>query len=109
MAETPAQTPTRNAILIDERDNVVTVTRALAAGEAAVFAAGDEVVRLTTTGAVPDGHKVARCAIAVGDAIMKYGEPIATATCPIGEGDHVHTHNVRSRRAQPDVLREQLG
>ena len=41
-----------------------------------------------------DGHKYARCDIAAGADIVKYGMPIGHATCPIRAGEHVHVHNV---------------
>jgi len=41
-----------------------------------------------------DGHKYARCAIAAGAPVIKYGLPIGHATCPIAAGEHVHVHNL---------------
>lgn len=42
------------------------------------------------------GHKYARTDIATGEKIIKYGQPIGTATTDIKKGDHVHTHNVKT-------------
>jgi hypothetical protein len=42
------------------------------------------------------GHKVARRAIAPGEAILKHGAQIGSAIVPIAAGDHVHTHNIKS-------------
>lgn len=44
---------------------------------------------------IPFGHKVALRSIAEGEAVVKYGVPIGTATAPIAAGDHVHVHNCR--------------
>ena len=44
---------------------------------------------------VPFGHKIAIQDIKKGDKIVKYGEPIGSATQDIKKGDWVHTHNVR--------------
>lgn len=44
---------------------------------------------------VPFGHKVALRTIAAGEAIIKYGVVIGTATKRINAGDHVHVHNCR--------------
>jgi altronate dehydratase len=44
---------------------------------------------------VPFGHKVARCAIAKGQPVVKYGVSIGIATCDIQPGEHVHVHNCR--------------
>ena len=41
-----------------------------------------------------DGHKYARCAIAAGENVIKYGMPIGHATQAIAVGEHVHTHNL---------------
>ena len=43
-----------------------------------------------------NGHKYAARAIAAGERVIKYGQVIGIAKCEIGEGEHVHTHNVRS-------------
>ena len=44
---------------------------------------------------IPFGPKVALRSIAEGEAVVKYGVPIGTATAPIAAGDHVHVHNCR--------------
>ncbi len=43
-----------------------------------------------------DGHKYARCGIAAGEAVIKYGMPIGHAACAIAAGEHVHVHNVKT-------------
>ncbi len=50
-------------------------------------------------GTVPNGHKQARGAIAVGEEIRKGGVTIGKASSPIANGDHVHEHNVDVWRA----------
>lgn len=42
---------------------------------------------------VPAGHKIARSPIASGQAVVKFGQFIGTATCDIAAGAHVHSHN----------------
>ena len=73
-------------------DNVLTVIRALEAGES-IWVGGEAV---TVTARLPLGHKIAARAIAAGEKIVKYGAPIGSATQAIAPGDHVHTHNLRS-------------
>lgn len=46
---------------------------------------------------VPFGHKVALRDIPAGAEIIKYAAPIARATRDIRAGEHVHTHNARTR------------
>ena len=48
---------------------------------------------------VPAGHKVAIRPILMDEPILKYGLPIGVATRDIAAGEHVHTHNVRTRLA----------
>ena len=43
-----------------------------------------------------DGHKYALRDIKCGENIIKYGNPIGHATCDIKQGEHVHTHNVKT-------------
>lgn len=43
-----------------------------------------------------NGHKYARRDIAKGEAVIKYGNPIGYATVDIKEGEHVHTHNIKT-------------
>lgn len=42
---------------------------------------------------IPYGHKVARRAIAEGEAVIKCGVAIGRASCSISTGEHVHVHN----------------
>ena len=44
-----------------------------------------------------DGQKYARTDVGVGEPIVKYGYPIGEATKPIKAGEHVHSHNLRTR------------
>ena len=43
------------------------------------------------------GHKIALCDIEKGNDIIKYGYPIGYATEDIKEGDHVHSHNMKTK------------
>ena len=43
-----------------------------------------------------NGHKYARTAIKAGQPVSKYGFPIGEAKCDIAQGEHVHTHNLRT-------------
>ena len=45
-----------------------------------------------------DGHKYALREIAAGENVIKYGLPIGHATCTIKPGEHVHVHNVKTKR-----------
>ena len=45
---------------------------------------------------IENGHKYARYDIKAGENIIKYGQPIGHAMCDIKEGEHVHTHNIKT-------------
>jgi (2R)-sulfolactate sulfo-lyase subunit alpha len=47
---------------------------------------------------IPLGHKLALKDFAVGDTVIKYGNDIGKVVLPIKAGQHVHTHNVKTKR-----------
>ena len=47
---------------------------------------------------VPIGHKIALTDLAIGDTVIKYGQDIGRVVAPIKKGDHVHTHNLKTKR-----------
>lgn len=47
---------------------------------------------------IPLGHKIALTAVAARGSVVKYGVVIGEATADIAPGDHVHVHNLKSRR-----------
>ena len=47
---------------------------------------------------VPIGHKIALKNLAVGDTVIKYGQDIGRVVAAIRKGDHVHTHNLKTKR-----------
>jgi len=88
-------TAPRTAIRLDARDSVATALVALPAGETVAL----DTVTVKLAADIPRGHKFAIRAIARGEAVIKYGQPIGRATKPIQPGEHVHVHNVESQRA----------
>ena|SRR5687768_6457556 len=47
---------------------------------------------------IPLGHKIAMKDLKVGDTVIKYGNDIGKVVQPIKAGDHVHVHNVKTKR-----------
>jgi len=47
---------------------------------------------------VPIGHKIALVDIRNGDTVWKYGHDIGKAVADIGQGEHVHIHNLKTKR-----------
>ena len=78
------------ATRIAATDNVAIALRDLEAGE--TVSIGETNVRVAVR--IARGHKVALCPIAAGEAVLRYGWPIGTATQPVAPGDHVHSHNL---------------
>ena len=89
------------ALVISDRDNVATALEVLEAGRALDLGGHHLVVQER----IASGHKVALVPIASGQAVIKYGSPIGTATSDIAAGAHVHTHNVASARGRGDLGR----
>lgn len=56
---------------------------------------GDDPLNLGVplTIAVSGGHKIARQAMMAGEAVIKFGQFVGTASVDISAGEHVHTHN----------------
>ena len=86
-------------LVISARDNVATALQPLQTGQ--VIDAGG--AGITVTEAIAPGHKIALRTIELGEAVIKYGSPIGTASAAIPAGAHVHTHNVASSRGRGDI------
>jgi altronate dehydratase small subunit len=84
--------PLDGLLLLDPKDNVLTVTRTVEAEEELRLETG--VIR--TSVRLPLGHKIARRKILAGEKIIKYGVPIGSAVREIAAGEHAHTHNLKS-------------
>ncbi len=85
----------------DKADNVgVVVVEGLTAGTEmlCVVTHDDTDFRLTARHDIPIGHKVALKDLAPGDTVIKYGEDIGKMVGPAAVGEHVHTHNLKTKR-----------
>lgn len=47
---------------------------------------------------IPIGHKLAIRDLAVDDSVIKYGEDIGRVVSAIKQGEHLHVHNVKTKR-----------
>ncbi|MDE2356360.1 MAG: UxaA family hydrolase [Alphaproteobacteria bacterium] len=47
---------------------------------------------------IPIGHKVALTPMTSGDDAIKYGQVIGRIVAEVAVGDHVHTHNLKTKR-----------
>ena len=85
----------------DKKDVVgVVVVEGLTAGTdmLCVVTADNSSFRLTTKMDVPIGHKIELVDIKAGDTVWKYGQDIGRAVANIGQGEHVHVHNLKTKR-----------
>src|ERR1700734_3727959 len=99
MVNTPHPAP--HLLVHAHRDNVgVVVVENLAAGTALLCVVTEDNSELLAVNNqdVPIGHKVALRNLAVGDTVIKYGQDIGRVVAPIAKGDHVHTHNLKTKR-----------
>lgn len=91
------------ALQLNSKDNTATALTDIQAGESCPVMTDHGLIHVTTRAAIPFGHKLALQAIEPGQDVIKYGEVIGEATQPIAVGDHVHVHNVVSRRGRGDL------
>jgi (2R)-sulfolactate sulfo-lyase subunit alpha len=89
-----------NALMHGETDDVAVVIVDISAGTEISALTLDGIARGTVTAIqdIPLGHKVALKDVAEGADLIKYGRAIGTASQNIRVGQHVHTHNVKSKR-----------
>ncbi len=83
------------------RDNVgVVVVEGLTSGTdmLGVITETDKTLKLKAKSAIPIGHKVALKALKKGETIINYGEDIGRMVADAGVGEHVHVHNLKTKR-----------
>lgn len=79
-------------ICLHQNDNVLVCIQPVRAGEVTLI---DEK-KITLNIDIQVGHKISRCDIGEGEKIIKSGAPIGSTLKKIPQGEHVHTHNMRS-------------
>jgi (2R)-sulfolactate sulfo-lyase subunit alpha len=83
------------------KDNVgVVVVENLKAGTAmfGVITETDTATDAKANHDIPIGHKVALRALKKGDTVVKYGEDVGRVLADVKAGDHVHVHNMKTKR-----------
>ncbi|MFW9940886.1 MAG: UxaA family hydrolase [Candidatus Thorarchaeota archaeon] len=79
-------------IIIDSKDNCATALEDIL--QDTKIELKDKIIKLNHN--ISLGHKFAINDIEKEDYVIKYGEIIGIATESIGEGDWIHTHNIKS-------------
>lgn len=83
------------------KDNVgVVVIEGLKAGTdmLGVITEDDTSINLKAGHDIPIGHKVALSDLKEGDTIIKYGVDIGKMVADAATGEHVHVHNLKTKR-----------
>lgn len=88
-----------NAVRLHHGDNVVVAISTIEPRQNVCFEGGT----IEAVDRIAPGHKVATSAIEHGNAVLKYGCRIGTATTAIAAGAHVHSHNLQQHL---DVITE---
>ena len=92
---------TPHLLVHDPKDNVgVVVVEGLESGTEmlCVVTHDNSDFRLVARQAVPIGHKVALRGLKTGDTVIKYGQDIGRIVADVGQGEHVHVHNLKTKR-----------
>jgi (2R)-sulfolactate sulfo-lyase subunit alpha len=58
----------------------------------------DSSKKIESISEIPLGHKIAMIDIKEGDTIIKYGHDIGKVVKSIKKGEHVHVHNVKTKK-----------
>ncbi|HEY0209782.1 UxaA family hydrolase [Acerihabitans sp.] len=83
---------TKRALLLNPRDNCVVALTDILPGDRVSYEQGEFIALHNVT----LGHKLAIGAMDTGAQVIKYGAIIGSATQPIAQGGHIHTHNLKS-------------
>jgi (2R)-sulfolactate sulfo-lyase subunit alpha len=85
----------------DKKDSVgVAVVEGIKAGQELTgwLMEDDSTVTVKAANDIPIGHKVTIKALKNGDTVWKYGFDIGKAVADIKVGEHLHVHNVKTKR-----------
>jgi (2R)-sulfolactate sulfo-lyase subunit alpha len=100
--KTAAKKPGKLHFLMhDRKDDVGVAVIDIKAGEQVSGLTLDDSrqsVTLKALADIPLGHKIALRDFKKGDTVTKYGQDIGKVVAPIRKGDHVHVHNVKTKR-----------
>jgi len=90
----------RQFLVHDTRDNVGVAVVDIEPGQAVAGAALDngQILHVTASQAIPLGHKIALKDLKLGGTVIKYGEDIGKVVANIRTGEHVHVHNLKTKR-----------
>ena len=87
-------------LIHDKADTVGVATVDIEAGDTAkgLYMDTRENIDVPAHSDIPLGHKIALQDHRVDDGVIKYGNDIGRVVAEIKKGQHVHTHNLKTRR-----------
>jgi (2R)-sulfolactate sulfo-lyase subunit alpha len=87
-------------LIHEASDNVGVATKDIRSGEkvAGLFMDSQKTIELKALMNIPLGHKIALKALKTGDGAVKYGHDIGKMVADAKKGEHVHVHNLKTRR-----------
>ena len=88
-------------IIHDEKDNVgVVVIEKITQNQDCNcwIMENDKSVKIQSKNDIQLGHKIAMIDLKEGDTILKYGHDIGKVVKSIKKGEHVHVHNVKTKK-----------
>jgi (2R)-sulfolactate sulfo-lyase subunit alpha len=88
-------------IIHDEKDNVgvVVIDKTKANQDCNCWIMeNDKTVSIKSLNEISLGHKIAMVDLNEGDTILKYGHDIGKVIKSIKKGEHVHVHNVKTKK-----------
>jgi (2R)-sulfolactate sulfo-lyase subunit alpha len=99
--ETQAEGKKIHFVVHDQNDSAgVVVVEGVQAGQELTgwIMDQDKTITIKVQNDVPIGHKLALKDLKEGDSVIKYGVDIGRAVATIKAGEHLHVHNVKTKR-----------
>ena len=93
--------PQTDLIIHNEKDNVAVVVIDKTSKNKEYIGwimENDKTIKITSINEIPLGHKIALQNLKEGDTILKYGNDIGKVVKSIKKGEHVHVHNVKTKK-----------
>jgi (2R)-sulfolactate sulfo-lyase subunit alpha len=89
-----------NFLVHEKTDTVGVATQDIKAGQVAKGLLMDtqDPIEMKALKDIPLGHKIALKDFKIGDTVLKYGHDIGKVVADIKAGEHVHTHNLKTKR-----------
>ena len=88
-------------IIHDEKDNVgvIVIDKVIPEQNCECWIMeNDKSTKIQAKNEIPLGHKIAINDLNEGDTIIKYGHDIGKVVKSIKKGEHVHVHNVKTKK-----------